>query len=128
LPIYEYECESCHRRTERMQKLSDPPLEKCDHCGGKLRKIISAPGIQFKGSGWYVTDYSQKMKSTEGKKPETEKKKESQTAATGPKSDPSSKSPSASKSDGPSKSESSSKADSSPKPDTPSKKEPSSKN
>jgi len=76
LPIYEYECESCHERIEVMQKVNDPPLKKCERCGGKLNKVISAPGIQFKGSGWYVTDYSSKLKSKEDKKPEAEKKKE----------------------------------------------------
>jgi len=76
VPIYEYECESCHQRTETMQKLNDPPLTKCERCGGQLKKLVSAPGIQFKGSGWYVTDYSSKLKSKEDKKPESDKKKE----------------------------------------------------
>ena len=62
MPIYEYECESCKKRLEIMQKMSDPALEKCEHCLGKLRKLISPSGLVFKGSGWYVTDYSQKLK------------------------------------------------------------------
>ena len=58
MPIYEYDCQACHRRTEVIQGYSDPPLKICPHCGGKkLKKAISAPAIQFKGSGWYVTDY-----------------------------------------------------------------------
>lgn len=60
MPLYEYECESCGHRLERIQKFSDPPLETCPDCGGKLHKLISSPAIQFKGSGWYITDYSRK--------------------------------------------------------------------
>jgi len=106
LPIYEYECESCHHRIEVMQKINDPPLKKCDRCGKKLKKIISASGIQFKGSGWYVTDYSQKMKSKEDKKPGDGKKKEASASAP----DASSKPNSAPKSDSPAKKEPSSKS------------------
>lgn len=58
MPIYEYECRRCGRRIEAMQRLSDPPLSECEQCGGELRKLISAPAFQFKGSGWYVTDYA----------------------------------------------------------------------
>ncbi|HTN43385.1 MAG TPA: FmdB family zinc ribbon protein [Nitrospiria bacterium] len=108
MPIYEYECESCHHRVEVMQKINDPPFKTCEQCGGKLNKVISAPGIQFKGSGWYVTDYSQKLKSKEDKKPEAGKKKEP--AAAAPKPDSSSKSDSAPKSDSPTKKESPSKS------------------
>ena len=60
MPIYEYQCESCGQRSEVMQRLSDAPLEICEECSGKLRKLISAPAFQFKGSGWYVTDYARK--------------------------------------------------------------------
>jgi putative FmdB family regulatory protein len=60
MPLYEYSCESCGRRTEALQRVSDPPLAVCPHCGGKLRKLISAPAFQFKGSGWYQTDYARK--------------------------------------------------------------------
>jgi putative FmdB family regulatory protein len=60
MPLYEYECQSCHRRLERIQKFSDPPLEVCPHCGGRLEKMVSSPAFQFKGSGWYVTDYARK--------------------------------------------------------------------
>lgn len=107
MPIYEYECESCHERIEVMQKVNDPPLKKCERCGGKLNKVISAPGIQFKGSGWYVTDYSSKLKSKEEKKPEAEKKKEPAAAAA--------KTEGGSKSDSPSKSDSSAKKEPSSK-------------
>ena len=60
MPIYEYECRSCGSRTEALQRLHDPALSECDECGGELRKLLSAPAFQFKGSGWYVTDYARK--------------------------------------------------------------------
>lgn len=62
MPIYEYQCEECEQRTEAIQRLDDPPLEQCPHCGGSLRKLMSAPAFQFKGTGWYVTDYADKRK------------------------------------------------------------------
>lgn len=58
MPIYEYQCQSCGERIEVMQRMSDPPLGTCEECGGEVRKLISAPAFQFKGSGWYVTDYA----------------------------------------------------------------------
>ena len=60
MPLYEYECESCRHRFERIQKFSDPPVEQCPNCEGKVRKLLSSPAIQFKGSGWYITDYAKK--------------------------------------------------------------------
>ena len=74
MPLYEYECESCRARIERIQRFSDPPLTTCEQCGGPLRKLLSSPAIQFKGSGWYITDYARKPessspKSSEGSKP-----------------------------------------------------------
>lgn len=57
MPLYEYECTQCGRRREVIQKFSDPPPKRCEACKGKLKKLPSAPAIQFKGSGWYVTDY-----------------------------------------------------------------------
>ena len=58
MPLYEYECENCGGRFERIRKFSDPPLEEpCPTCGGPIRKLISSPAIQFKGSGFYKTDY-----------------------------------------------------------------------
>jgi putative FmdB family regulatory protein len=61
LPIYEYECEQCKNRVEVLQKLSDPPIETCSSCGGKVHKMVSSPaGLVFKGSGWYITDYAKK--------------------------------------------------------------------
>jgi putative FmdB family regulatory protein len=62
VPIYEYVCQSCQHQFEVKQKFSDDPILSCVQCGQAVRKIISAPAIMFKGSGWYVTDYSDKMK------------------------------------------------------------------
>jgi putative FmdB family regulatory protein len=58
MPIYEYVCGSCKKKTEVIQGIKDAPLKVCPHCGGKLKKAISAPAIQFKGSGFYITDYA----------------------------------------------------------------------
>jgi putative FmdB family regulatory protein len=58
LPLYEYQCKKCHSLTERIQKFSDPLLTVCPHCGGELEQTLTAPAVQFKGSGWYVTDYA----------------------------------------------------------------------
>jgi len=60
MPLYEYECKKCHHRFERIQKYSDPHVKKCPDCGGKVEQVVSAPAVQFKGSGWYVTDYAKK--------------------------------------------------------------------
>jgi putative FmdB family regulatory protein len=60
MPLYEYQCEACNHRFERIQKFSDPPVDTCPTCGGAVRKLISSPAIQFKGSGWYITDYARK--------------------------------------------------------------------
>jgi putative FmdB family regulatory protein len=62
MPLYEYQCEACSHRFERIQKFSDPPVDTCPSCGGKVRKLLSSPAIQFKGSGWYVTDYARQDK------------------------------------------------------------------
>lgn len=59
MPLYEYQCDACGGRFERIRKFSDPPLdEPCPSCGGHVQKLISSPAIQFKGKGWYVTDYA----------------------------------------------------------------------
>ena len=60
MPLYEYECKKCHHRFERIQKFSDPHVKKCPDCGGAVEQVVSAPAVQFKGSGWYVTDYAKK--------------------------------------------------------------------
>lgn len=60
MPIYEYQCQECGKRTEMLQRLADAPLTVCPHCNGPLKKLISSPAFQFKGSGWYATDYARK--------------------------------------------------------------------
>jgi putative FmdB family regulatory protein len=59
MPLYEYECDACHQRFEVLQKFSDAPPEACARCGqGPVHRLLSSPAIQFKGSGWYITDYA----------------------------------------------------------------------
>ena len=57
MPLYEYECTTCHKHTEKIQKFSDPEITVCPHCGGKLERVVSAPAISFKGGGWYADGY-----------------------------------------------------------------------
>jgi putative FmdB family regulatory protein len=77
MPIYEYECAKCGKRIEVIQKMSDKPLKKHADCGGTLHKLISAAGFQFKGTGWYVTDYARKGAKTESQESkETKETKE----------------------------------------------------
>ena len=70
MPIYEFECRKCNAHLEVFQKMSDKPPVKCRKCGGRLERKLSAPAIQFKGSGWYVTDYA--SKATKAEKSESE--------------------------------------------------------
>ena len=73
MPLYEYECESCKKRFERIQKFTDPTPDVCPHCGqGPIRKLLSSPAIQFKGSGFYITDYAKKSSSEAGSKSSSE--------------------------------------------------------
>jgi putative FmdB family regulatory protein len=60
MPLYEYECDSCGHRFEVIQKFSDAPIDTCPKCGKSVHKLISSPAIQFKGTGWYITDYAKK--------------------------------------------------------------------
>jgi len=60
MPLYEYQCKKCGHRFEKIQKFSDKMIRKCPDCGGPVEQLISAPAVQFKGSGWYVTDYARK--------------------------------------------------------------------
>ena len=78
MPIYEYECDACGARFEQIQKFSDPPVEVCPTCGEqKVKKLLSSPAIQFKGSGWYITDYARAKDSSKEAKESGESKKES---------------------------------------------------
>jgi len=63
VPLYEYKCVKCGRTTEKIEPVAGPHLKKCPHCGGRVEQQLTAPAIQFKGSGWYVTDYAGKGKS-----------------------------------------------------------------
>ena len=74
MPLYEYECLLCGERFEEIRKYSDPPLTEHEDCGGALRKLLSPPAIQFKGSGWYVTDYAKKSEPRDAAKDGGEKK------------------------------------------------------
>jgi putative FmdB family regulatory protein len=67
MPLYEYQCEACEHRFEKIQKYTDPAPEACPKCGGTVRKLASSPAIQFKGTGWYITDYAKKSGSESGK-------------------------------------------------------------
>ncbi|MCX8159523.1 MAG: zinc ribbon domain-containing protein [Candidatus Saccharicenans sp.] len=60
MPLYEYRCQQCHKQFEVLQKINARPLDKCPECGGSLCRLVSSPAIQFKGSGWYITDYAHK--------------------------------------------------------------------
>jgi len=76
MPLYEYECEACGKHFELIRKFSDPPVDTCFTCGGPVRKLLSSPAIQFKGSGWYITDYARKGATpSETTEPSSEAKK-----------------------------------------------------
>ena len=80
MPLYEYQCTKCGHRFEKIQKFSDKKIKKCPDCGGPVEQLLSAPAVQFKGSGWYVTDYAKKAHapaaSDSGGKDSKEKKEE----------------------------------------------------
>ena len=63
MPLYEYQCDKCAHRFEVIQKFSDAPIDVCPKCGGPVVKLLSSPAIQFKGTGWYITDYARSGKS-----------------------------------------------------------------
>src|SRR5258707_15123424 len=77
MPNYEYLCKKCGHRFERIQKFSDAMLKKCPECGGKIEQVISAPAVQFKGSGWYVTDYAKKSSGAPSSKSDSDVKGDS---------------------------------------------------
>jgi putative FmdB family regulatory protein len=103
MPLYEYECDACGQRFEIIQRFSDPVPDACRICGkGPVRRLLSSPAIQFKGTGWYVTDYAQKGKSSEAASSSTPKAESKDTSSSSAGSDagkPASPTPSTSKPD-----------------------------
>jgi putative FmdB family regulatory protein len=81
MPLYEYQCDACAHRFEVIQKFSDAPIDICPKCGGVVRKLLSSPAIQFKGSGWYITDYARAGKSDSGSAPSGKSEGKSDSAA-----------------------------------------------
>jgi putative FmdB family regulatory protein len=91
MPLYEYECKKCGHRFEKIQKFSDKMVKKCPECGGQVEQMISAPAVQFKGSGWYVTDYAKKSSSpgSSGGDSSSKDKKDDKSKPDGSKESPS---------------------------------------
>lgn len=85
MPLYEYQCDACSARFELIRKFSDPPLEICPTCGkGPVQKLVSSPAFQFKGSGWYITDYARKSGGGDSKSGDS---KSGESKSSGSKSD-----------------------------------------
>jgi putative FmdB family regulatory protein len=109
MPLYEYECEAAHHRFEMIRKFSDPPITSCPTCGSPVHKLFSSPAIQFKGSGFYITDYAKKESApvgkTEGSKDGDAKGNDSAGSAKDEKSEKSEKSDKSVKSETTSKTE-----------------------
>ena len=103
MPLYEYQCKKCGHRFEKIQKFSDKMVKKCPECGGAVEQTISAPAVQFKGSGWYVTDYAKKSSAPpsvdSGGKESKESKDAKETKKDDKKPDSSSKDSTAKKTD-----------------------------
>jgi putative FmdB family regulatory protein len=89
MPIYEYQCKKCGHTFERIQKFSDRQVRTCPECKGRVERLVNAPAIQFKGSGWYVTDYAGKSggKSSNGSSSKAESKSDSKKESSSKKSD-----------------------------------------
>jgi len=83
VPLYEYQCKKCKHRFEKIQKFSDAPVKKCPECGGPVEQLLHAPAVQFKGTGWYVTDYAGKSDPTTPSASEKSDKKEGSETAKG---------------------------------------------
>ena len=94
MPLYEYQCQSCGRKFEVLQKFSDPPLTTHEECGGKAERVLSAPAFHLKGTGWYATDYAKSGSSTPAKGEES-KPAESKPAAPEAKTEPGTPAPAA---------------------------------
>lgn len=81
MPLYEYQCTQCNRVFEAIRKFSDPDLTECSQCGGQLERLLSAPAIQFRGSGWYVNDYAKKSSANGRQDSPSKETKSSETKA-----------------------------------------------
>jgi putative FmdB family regulatory protein len=81
MPLYEYQCKKCKHRFEKIQKFSDKMLTKCPECGGPIEQMVSAPAVQFKGSGWYVTDYAKKGSSSASSPSSSDSSSETESSA-----------------------------------------------
>jgi putative FmdB family regulatory protein len=94
LPLYEYRCQKCGTLIEKIQKFSDKPLTKCGKCGGRLERVLSAPAIKFKGSGWYINDYPRKSSGESSKSDgESSARTDSSTSAAKKSESPAAKKP-----------------------------------
>jgi putative FmdB family regulatory protein len=112
MPLYEYLCDACGRRFELIRKFSDPPLEACPTCGGTVRKLVSSPAFQFKGTGFYITDYAKKDQASAAQSEDAKSNAaEAKEKATGEKTEKSEKSAKSEKSDGADKPDKSAKSD-----------------
>src|SRR5215469_11537391 len=80
MPLYDYQCQQCHRHTEKIQKFSDAPLTECPHCGGSLERVLHAPAVAFKGGGWYADGYGSKKPGGAGESKTTESKDETKSS------------------------------------------------
>lgn len=120
MPLYEYQCDACGGRFERIRKFSDPPLdEPCPSCGGPIQKLISSPAIQFKGTGWYVTDYAKSGSTGTSKSDSTASEAKADAKSDASRKDSSSDSKSETKTETKVETKSDVKADAAPKPATP---------
>ena len=114
MPLYEYECEANHHRFEVIQKYSDPPVATCPTCGSPVQKLLSSPAIQFKGSGWYITDYARAGKSDGAGKSESGGGSSSKSESGSASADTKGESKSESKTDSKTESKSETKSESKP--------------
>jgi len=86
MPLYEYQCQACNHRYERIERVSDPTTGTCPDCGGEARRLLGVPALQFKGSGWYVTDYGKGTGGAPGEKPKSSEPKSSESKGSESKS------------------------------------------
>ncbi len=97
MPLYEYECAKCKQRFERIEKFSDPPVKTCPQCNGPVSRLVCSSALQFKGSGWYVTDYARKDSGGQESKKEREKEPTAEEKPKGKKKEEKTKDTSATK-------------------------------